>query len=93
MDKDIKNKTEGLIAEDRQERTKGPYIVWMDYGYEGWKPDSYATLKEAVDAPKYGNAWVMTKRVEYTVTEVQMPFGFAPAPPLSPPPVQGYGTR
>lgn len=26
-----------------------PYIVWTDYGYEGWRPKLYETLEEALD--------------------------------------------
>lgn len=42
----------------------GPYIVWENYGYEGWKPKSYPNLKEALTTPRYVSEWEITKRVE-----------------------------
>jgi len=42
---------------------EGPYIVWLDYGYEGWKPESYPDLGSAIRSPKYGNDWEITKKV------------------------------
>lgn len=48
---------------------KGPFILWMDYGCEGWQPTSFATLKEALEADKHSDAWLITKPVKYTVYE------------------------
>lgn len=31
-------------------RPTGPYVVWTDYGCEGWHPTSYPSLREAVIA-------------------------------------------
>jgi hypothetical protein len=50
---------------------KGPYVVWADMGYEGWHPLSYATLKEALESHKWAHEWVITKPVEYEITECQ----------------------
>lgn len=51
--------------------TTGLYIVWEDYGYEGWHPKSYATLKEALMAHRYNSEFLVTKRVDYEVTETE----------------------
>ena len=51
------------------ERAKGPYIVWLNYGYDGWYPDSYNTLKEALEADKYSSEYVITKKCEYEIVE------------------------
>ena len=32
---------------------EGPYIVWENYGYEGWKPKSYKDLATALTTPRY----------------------------------------
>jgi hypothetical protein len=53
--------------------TNGPFIVWQDYGYEGWAPTSYATLKEALEAHRYQSEFVITKRVEFDVVERDEP--------------------
>jgi hypothetical protein len=37
------------------------YIVWVDYGYEGWKPTGYLTLKEAILHERYSSDAVITK--------------------------------
>ena len=47
---------------------KGPYIVWKDYGYDGWKPESYDTLEEAVERKSYGyETGVVTRLVNYKI--------------------------
>jgi hypothetical protein len=50
-------------------RTKGPFIRWLDYGVEGWSPDSFPTLRAAIDADSYGRPIIITRRVEYDVIE------------------------
>lgn len=52
---------------------KGPFIVWTDYGCEGWHPTSYATLKEAVSAPRYNSRVTITRLVEFDVSEKDAP--------------------
>lgn len=51
------------------EDVKGPFIVWENYGYEGWQPKSYNTLKEAVVAWKSTTEWRLTRVIEFNVTE------------------------
>jgi hypothetical protein len=53
----------------RDEDIKGPYIVWLDYGYEGWKPESYPDLASALTSPKYGNDWEITKKVIFKIND------------------------
>ncbi len=52
------------------DNTKGPYILWKDYGYEGWKPESYNSIKECLEAPKYGNSYIITKLCEFEVKDL-----------------------
>ncbi len=47
--------------------TDGPYIVWTDYGVEGWKPTSYEDLADALTAPSYSSQWCITKIVKLEV--------------------------
>ena len=49
--------------------TAGPYIVWENYGYEGWQPKSYPTLREAVTAHSYQSERVVTKISDFQVVE------------------------
>ncbi len=51
------------------EDIKGPFIVWENYGYEGWQPKSYNTLKEAVVALRFNSEWIVTRLISYEVTE------------------------
>ena len=51
------------------DKPKGPYTLWFDYGYEGWKPTDFATLKEALEADRYTHDWVITKSVAYDVVD------------------------
>ena len=40
----------------------GPFVLWRDYGYaEGWHPENFATLDEAVKADHYVSRWVITR--------------------------------
>lgn len=44
--------------------TRGPFIVWEYFGYEGWHPTSYPTLLEAVTkGGMKGDAHVLTHRL------------------------------
>jgi hypothetical protein len=49
--------------------TDGPFIVWENYGYEGWRPKSYLSLQGAVTDTRYVSEWVITRRVDFAVTE------------------------
>lgn len=46
--------------------TLGPIIVWIDYGREGWVPESFATYLEALDYVTDGTLGraVITRRIE-----------------------------
>ena len=57
-----------MSYKSNDENIKGPFILWVDYGYEGWKPRSFNTIKEALEAEKY-SAWTITKTFEFEVTE------------------------
>jgi hypothetical protein len=57
------------------DRTSGPYIVWQNYGCEGWQPDSYLTLDEAIRAHRYQSKWVVTKAVEFVVLDGESELG------------------
>lgn len=48
----------------------GPVIVWEDNGCEGWSPRSYQNLKEALLAQKYSGQYVITKLIDFEVTEI-----------------------
>jgi len=47
----------------------GPFIVWEYYGYEGWHPKSYPSIKKALEDSRYSSDWVLTRPVSYEVTE------------------------
>ena len=51
------------------EDAKGPYIVWINNGCEGWQPTSYLTIKEALEGHRYSPEYVITKKCEYRVIE------------------------
>jgi len=55
------------VAEN--DTTSGPIIRWTDYGCEGWKPDSFDTVKEALERARYGNSILITRLVQYEVIE------------------------
>jgi hypothetical protein len=40
-----------------------------NYGYEGWHPTNYASLKEALSEPRHTSLFVITKAVDYEVLE------------------------
>lgn len=47
----------------------GPIVVWENYGYEGWHPKSFATVKEALLGERYNSEFVITKRMEFDVID------------------------
>ena len=49
--------------------TDGPVILWLDYGYEGWKPYSFETVADALHVGKFGNDYVITRKATYEVKE------------------------
>ena len=48
---------------------EGPFILWINNGYEGWSPTSYPTLKEALMGERYNSEWVVTRLIEFEVVE------------------------
>ena len=48
---------------------EGPYTLWIDYGYEGWRPTDFQTLVEALQAERFCSRWVITKTVRYEVID------------------------
>jgi hypothetical protein len=48
----------------------GPIILWENYGYEGWQPKSYQTMKEALSAQRYQSEFVVTMLVDFDVVSV-----------------------
>lgn len=50
-------------------KPEGPYVVWQNYGCEGWHPSSYSDISDALLATKY-NDFVITKIVKFEVVEV-----------------------
>lgn len=55
----------------KPEDTKGPYIVWENYGYEGWKPTSFESITAALIYQRYNSEWILTKPVTYEVKETE----------------------
>lgn len=55
----------------RHDNAEGPYVVWQNYGCEGWKPTSYTSLREAVLDQKYQSEFVVTKIVEFRILELE----------------------
>jgi hypothetical protein len=52
------------------EDAKGPYVVWINNGCEGWQPTSFSSLYEALNSHKYSVEWVITKIVKYEIKEI-----------------------
>ena len=48
----------------------GPYILWQNYGYEGWQPKSFLTLEDALLAEKYSTEFIITKPVNFEAKEL-----------------------
>ena len=46
-----------------KDELKKPWIVWVDFGYEGWNPNGYDTIQEAVKHESYGSPKVITRGV------------------------------
>ncbi|HEU4345782.1 MAG TPA: hypothetical protein VFU31_29890 [Candidatus Binatia bacterium] len=53
---------------------RGPYTVWIDYGYEGWKFNDCRTLEEAIHFDgSYGSAKHISRPVKYKIEEIEEP--------------------
>jgi hypothetical protein len=57
-----------MTAQSDDKDIVGPIILWVDYGYEGWKPTSFQSIEDALKSEYYGN-WIITRRVDWKVTE------------------------
>jgi hypothetical protein len=47
------------------------YIVWINYGYDGWSPNQFNTFQEAFEyatKENYGKEFKITIELEYKVT-------------------------
>jgi hypothetical protein len=51
----------------------GPFVVWQNYGYDGWQPRSFQTLREAVLADRHGTEFVVTRIVEFEISATETP--------------------
>lgn len=47
-----------------------PYLVWVDYGTEGWRPFPYKSLDAAVQHDGHGSAKIVTKPAQFVVIDV-----------------------
>ncbi len=45
-------------------RPTGPYIVWINYGYDGWAPYDYETVEDALKHKASGDEWILTRTVK-----------------------------
>lgn len=53
-----------------EDELKRKYILWIDYGYEGYKPTGFNSLKEALEDTKYGHPFFITSgKIDYKVEE------------------------
>lgn len=50
---------------------KGPVILWLDYGTDGWRPCSYPSIRAALEDRNSWFAWryIITRPVEYEIVE------------------------
>lgn len=58
--------TDALVEKPPQ----GPYTLWQNYGYDGWKFTDFPSLREALEADKYAYQWHISRPAKYEVTEV-----------------------
>jgi hypothetical protein len=47
----------------------GPYILWLDYGTEGWQPRSYPSIRAALEAERYQSRYILTRTVSYKIKD------------------------
>ena len=45
------------------------YLVWTDYGCDGWNFTEYDTLEEAIKHETYGQDKIITTEVKYDIVE------------------------
>ena len=51
-----------------KEDIKGPFIRWVNYGYEGWRPESFPDLASMLTTP-CGYDFEITKKIELKISE------------------------
>jgi hypothetical protein len=51
----------------------GPYILWLDYGCEGWQPRSYPSIRAALEAKRYVSRYILTRTVAYDIKDTTTP--------------------
>ncbi len=47
------------------------YILWQDYGYDGWSPTPFDTLQEALESQKITYNWIITEPSTYTIISMK----------------------
>jgi hypothetical protein len=52
-----------------KEDVKGPVILWLDCGSEGWHAESFPSVKEALVADRYGQGFIITRLLDFSVAE------------------------
>lgn len=52
-------------------RTLKKYQVWENNYSEGWSLSEFNTLKEAVEAHKHSEDWVLTKGVDLSIRDTE----------------------
>jgi hypothetical protein len=45
------------------------YLLWINYGCEGWGFYEYDTIEECLTHENYGNDFIITKAVDWEVKE------------------------
>lgn len=45
------------------------YVVWVDYGSEGWQPYGFSNLHAALIYEKHEFEWLITKHVKFEAVE------------------------
>jgi len=53
------------MAQDGEATADKPFVVWTDYGLEGWKPRGFEELRDALDFMQGGTTFkvVLTRRM------------------------------
>ena len=49
----------------------GPVIRWVNYGCEGWQPQSFDTVKQALEEDRFGAEMRITRPVVYEIQETR----------------------
>lgn len=57
-----------MSHESKDKNITGPFIIWQNYGYEGWKPASFNSIEEALKSDLYSE-WILTKKIDFKAIE------------------------